>query len=60
MNLIKINPSIKRALNEMLRTPQRQTSTRLRSGATAVISVYKNKQIVEVFCSIEKQFNSRI
>jgi hypothetical protein len=60
MELIKLNPTLKRALNKLVRTPQRQNGTKLQSGATAIISVFKNKQIIHVIAEVESRFNSKI
>ena len=54
-------PTLKRVLNKLLRVPQRTNSTRLNTGAVTVISVFKNKQIVNVFLNSEYyRFNSKL
>ena len=54
-------PTLKRFLNKLLRVPQRTNSTRLTTGAITVISVFKNKQIVEVLQNSNYyKFNSKI
>lgn len=52
--------TLKRFLNQKIRIPQRQKGTKLSSGAVVVVSVYKNKQVVQVFCDIESKFLNSI
>jgi hypothetical protein len=60
MNLYTENPSFKGQLNKIFRIARRVKGTRLTSGTAVVISVFKNKQIINVYNDIESRFLTRI
>jgi hypothetical protein len=60
MNLHIENPSFKGRLNKIVRIAKRVNGTRLTSGTAVVISVFKNKQIINVYNDIESRFLTRI
>jgi hypothetical protein len=60
MNLHIENLSFKGRLNKIVRIAQRVKGTRLTSGTAVVISVFKNKQIINVYNDIESRFLTRI
>ncbi len=60
MNAYTKEPTLKRFINRKVRIPQRQNGTKLSTGAVAVISTYKNKQIVDVYFDVTSRFNRPI
>lgn len=60
MNLTIKHTTLKGFLNKSLRIPQRQNGIILSTGVAAVITVFKNKQIIKVFSEVKSPFNSKI
>lgn len=49
-------PTLKRKINEVLRSPQRTSTTRLSTRAVCIIETFKNKKIVTVYADIDSRF----
>lgn len=56
MNAYTQKPTLKRFINRRIRISQRETGTKLETGVVVVISVFKNKQVINVFTPTEQRF----